>query len=234
MKTQQTNNRRKQILKKIMDHYIKEAEPISSGALAKRDFPKLSSATLRNEMLDLTNEGFLFQPHTSAGKIPTENAFRFFLDNFVEEKELDKKSQNALLQIQKKGNSGRKRIKELAKELAEQSGEAIIISFSRDDYFYTGLSNLFAQPEFEDFSLVQDLSEVIDHLDRTMEDIFDEIKETKILIGEENPFSNKCSIILAPLNQSKQKMIIGLLGPLRMDYNVNISLLRYIQGLLSD
>lgn len=223
--------RKKSIVKKVVEEYIKRAKPISSGRLAKKDFPMISSATLRNEMLDLTNEGFLFQPHTSAGKIPTESAFRFFLDNFVEEKKLNKKSQKALLQIQKKGNDQRKRIKELAKELAEQSGEAIIISFSKDDYFYTGLSNLFAQPEFEDFSLVQDLSEVIDHLDRTMESIFDDIEETKILIGEDNPFSNKCSIILSPLNQSKQKMIIGLLGPLRMDYNRNISLIKFLENL---
>lgn len=223
--------RKKSIVKKVVEEYIKRAKPISSGRLAKKDFPKISSATLRNEMLDLTNEGFLFQPHTSAGKIPTESAFRFFLDNFVEEKKLNKKSQKALLQIQKKENDQRKRIKELAKELAEQSGEAIIISFSKDDYFYTGLSNLFAQPEFEDFSLVQDLSEVIDHLDRTMEDIFDDIEETKILIGEDNPISNKCSIILSPLIQSKQKMIIGLLGPLRMDYNRNISLIKFLENL---
>jgi transcriptional regulator of heat shock response len=225
------SERKKTILKKVVEAYVKTAHPISSGNLVKKDFPKISSATLRNEMLDLTNEGFLFQPHTSAGKIPTESAFRFFLDNFVEEKKLNKKSQKAILQIQKKGNNQRKRIKELAKELAEQSGEAIIISFSKDDYFYTGLSNLFAQPEFEDFSLIQDLSEVIDHLDRTMESIFDDIDETKILMGEENPFSNKCSVILTTLNQSNQKVIIGLLGPLRMDYNRNISLIKFLENL---
>ena len=224
-------DRKKSIVKKVVEEYIKRAKPISSGFLSKKDFSKVSSATLRNEMFDLTNEGFLFQPHTSAGKIPTENAFRFFLENFIEIKEVEKKLQNIFLQIQKKINDERKRIKELAKELADQSGQAIVVSFSKDDYFYTGLSNLFSQPEFEDFSLVRDLTRVIDHLDKTMAKIFDEIKETKILLGEENPFGSRCCIILTPLKKSKQKIIIGLLGPIRMDYNKNLSLINFIGNL---
>jgi len=226
-----SSQRKQLILRKIIEHYVKEAQPISSGTLAKKDFPKISSATLRNEMLDLTNEGFLFQPHTSAGKVPTTRGFKFFLDNFLTEKEVSEKDKKSLTEIKNRNREERKQIKELAKELAEMAGEAVIVAFSKDDYFYTGLSNLFAQPEFEDFSLVQDLSEVIDHLDRTMENIFDEIKETKILIGEENPFNNRCSIILTPFNQAKQKMIVGLLGPLRMDYNRNISLIKFLENL---
>jgi len=232
MKTQPINNRKSEILKKIIEHYINEAQPISSGMLAKKDFPEISSATLRNEMLDLTNQGFLFQPHTSAGKVPTENAFRFFLENFIENKELDKKLQNIFLQIYKKGSDQRKKIKEMAKEMANQSGEAIIVAFSKDDYFYTGLSNLFSQPEFHDFSLVQDLSKIIDCLDKTLNKIFDEIQEIKILIGQENPFGNHCAVILAPLKKQKEKIVIGILGPIRMDYKHNLALIKFISELL--
>lgn len=223
--------RKKTIVKKVVEEYIKKAKPVSSGVLAKKDFSKISSATLRNEMLDLTNEGFLFQPHTSAGKVPTENAFRFFLENFIEQADLDKKLQNIFLQINKKQEDERKKIKEIAKELANQSGEAVIVAFSKDDYFYTGLSNLFSQPEFQDFSLVRDLSRVIDHLDKTLNQIFDQVKEIKILLGQENPFGNRCGIVLAPLKQAKQKIVIGLLGPMRMDYNRNISLIKFIEKL---
>lgn len=221
-------DRKKSIIKKLVEYYINEAQPISSGMLAKKDFPKLSSATLRNEMLDLTNQGFLFQPHASAGKVPTENAFRFFLENFIEYKELDKKSQNNFLQIQKKNTDQRKKIKEIAKEMASQSGEAVIVVFSKDDYFYTGLSQLFSQPEFQDLSLIHDLSRVIDHLDKTLNQVFDKIEKTKILLGQENPFGNHCAVILTAIKKSKEKIIIGLLGPTRMNYNKNISLIEYI------
>ena len=98
MKTK-LNPRRKKILKKIIEEYIKKAKPISSGMLVKKDFSKLSSATLRNEMLELVEEGLLFQPHISAGKVPTLNGFRFFLDNFLEEKEVNKKEMMVLLKI---------------------------------------------------------------------------------------------------------------------------------------
>lgn len=229
--SQVLNKRKKLILKKVVEEYIKKAKPISSGILAKKDFPKLSSATLRNEMLDLTRIGLLFQPHTSAGKVPTENAFKFFLDNFLEKKELNTTEKNIFLKIKNNYQDERKKIKELAKELAQQAKEAIIVAFSKDDYFYTGLSYLFSQPEFQDLSFIYSISEVIDHLDETMKNIFDKIEEIKILLGEENPFGNKCSIILAPLKKSKQKIVIGLLGPIRMDYSKNLSLIKFIETL---
>lgn len=221
--------RKKKVLKKIVEEYIRKARPISSGSLARKDFPKLSSATLRNEMLDLTNEGFLFQPHTSAGKIPTENAFRFFLENFLEEKEIPHLEKDIFLHIKERFTEKRKRIKELAKRLAEISGEAVVVAFSKDDFYYTGLSYLFRQPEFKDLSLVRDISEIIDHLDETMKNIFDKIKEVEILIGDKNPFGNKCGIILDKLELDNQKIILGLLGPIRMDYSRNLSLVKFIK-----
>lgn len=232
------NKRKRLVLKKVVEEYIKMAKPISSRILVKKNFPKLSSATIRNEMLALTKMGLLFQPYTSAGKIPTQEAFRFFLENFLKEKEIDEKTKNNFLKIifdlkkiQNNFQEKRKKIKELAKELARQSEEAVLVAFSQDDYFYTGLSYLFSQPEFKDFSLISNLSEIIDHLDKVMGEIFDEINETKILLGEENPFGDKCATIFEKIKIDQQKIIIGLLGPLRMDYNKNLSLIKTIKKL---
>jgi len=225
MKTK-LNPRRKKILKKIIEEYIKKAKPISSGMLVKKDFSKLSSATLRNEMLELVEEGLLFQPHISAGKVPTLNGFRFFLDNFLEEKEVNKKEMTVLLKI-KEGK--RKKIKELAEGLAEMTGEVIVVGFSKDDYFYTGLSRLFSQPEFEDFSLIRDLTEGIDHLDKVMGGFFNQIGETKILLGDENPFGDRCAAIINRVEIDNQKIMFGLLGPIRMDYNKSLVLIKTIK-----
>lgn len=224
--------RKKKILKKVVEEYIKKAKPISSGMLTKKDFPKLSSATIRNEMLDLTKKGLLFQPHTSAGKIPTLKGFKFFLDNFLEEKEILISEKNIFLRIKNKFQEKRKKIKELAKKLAEISQETVVVAFSQDDFYYTGLSYLFCQPEFQDTSLIYSLSKIIDHLDETMKNIFDKIEETKILIGQENPFGDRCATIIDKLEIDGQKILIGLLGPIRMNYNRNLGLIKFIKKII--
>ncbi len=222
--------RKKKVLKKVIEEYIKKAKPISSRMLAKKDFPKLSSATLRNEMLDLTKMGLLFQPHTSAGRIPTLKGFKFFLDNFL--KEEDNFLIEKFFEIDNKKKGKRERVKNLAKKLAELSKEAVVVAFSKEDFYYTGLSYLFHQPEFKDLSLVKNFSEIIDHLDETMRNIFDKINEVKILIGDENPFGDKCATIFDKIEIDNEKIVIGLLGPIRMDYNKNLSLIKSIKKII--
>jgi len=226
------NQRKKKVLKKVVEEYIKKARPISSGMLVKRGFPKLSPATIRNEMLNLTKQGLLYQSHTSAGRIPTLQGLKFFLDNFLKEKDVSTSKKKVFLEIKNKYQDKRKKIKELAKELAFLSQEAVVIAFSKDDFYYTGLSYLFHQPEFKNFSLIYSLSEVIDHLDKIMKNIFDKIEETKILIGEENPFGDQCATIFDKSEINHQKIVIGLLGPLRMDYNKNLALIKLIKKIL--
>ncbi len=224
--------RKKKVLKRIIEEYIRKAKPVSSALIAKRGFPKLSPATIRNEMYDLTKQGLLCQPHTSAGRIPTLQGFKFFLDNFLEEKSVSFSEKNVFLEIKNRYQEPRKKIKELAKELAELSQEAVVVAFSKDDFYYTGLSHLFHQPEFQNISLIYSLSEVIDHLDETMRNIFDKIEKTEILIGEENPFGNQCTTIIDKIELENQKILLSLLGPLRMDYNKNLTLIKAIKKII--
>lgn len=76
--------RQQQILKAIVEDHIATAEPVGSRSLSKRFGFGLSAATLRNEMADLEDEGFLKQPHTSAGRIPSERGYRLFVDDLME------------------------------------------------------------------------------------------------------------------------------------------------------
>src|SRR2546429_7324243 len=66
----------------VTGEYVDWAEPVGSRVLAKRPFPNLSPATIRNVMADLEEMGYLAQPHTSAGRIPTDKAYRFYVDSF--------------------------------------------------------------------------------------------------------------------------------------------------------
>src|ERR1700688_4880085 len=72
------NERNRQILSAIVRAYIETGEPVSSRSISRRHVESLSSATIRNVMADLEDGGFLYQPHTSAGRGPTATAYRFF------------------------------------------------------------------------------------------------------------------------------------------------------------
>lgn len=74
------DDRKSAILRAVVQQYIETAQPVGSNAIARREEVTVSSATVRNEMHDLESEGFLVQPHTSAGRIPTEKGYRFFVD----------------------------------------------------------------------------------------------------------------------------------------------------------
>ena len=77
------NDRKSRILKALVDYYISTAEPVSSRTISKMDELNLSSATIRNEMADLEDMGYLEQPHTSAGRIPSYLGYRAYVDNLM-------------------------------------------------------------------------------------------------------------------------------------------------------
>jgi heat-inducible transcriptional repressor len=74
--------RQRDVLIALIREYVDSAEPVGSRVLSKRHFPHLSPATIRNVMSDLEELGYLAQPHTSAGRIPTDKAYRFYVDSF--------------------------------------------------------------------------------------------------------------------------------------------------------
>ncbi|MDW7738916.1 MAG: heat-inducible transcriptional repressor HrcA [Bacillota bacterium] len=82
------NERKQQILRAVVANYIKTAEPVGSRTVARLYRMGLSSATIRNEMADLEEMGYLIQPHTSAGRIPSQLGYRFYVDNLMDSGEL--------------------------------------------------------------------------------------------------------------------------------------------------
>lgn len=76
-------DRKKRILKAIIEEYINTAEPVSSGAIVENYIPDCSSATIRNEMAELEQLGYIEKPHTSAGRIPSVKGYRFYVDELL-------------------------------------------------------------------------------------------------------------------------------------------------------
>jgi len=222
--------RQEKMLISLVGEYIKKAAPVASGFLAGRGSFKLSSATIRNEMAALEEKGYITQPHTSAGRIPTEFGYNFYLEKIDIKKDI-KISEKDREVLNKSAKSEEMPNKKIAKMLAEISGEAVILAFNAKDIYYTGLSNLFGKPEFSDQDLAKRIGEVVDELDEVMYKIFDDVPdEIKVLIGSKNPFSDNCSVIISKCK--KGKGVIAVLGPMRMDYKKNVGLVKYVKEIL--
>lgn len=228
-------DRQEQILIKLIKEYINTAEPVASGHLA--NFFGLSSATLRNELSVLEQAGYIYQPHVSAGRIPTENGYKYYVEKIFanDSTEISKSHKIAIdEQLQLELVDYHIALKEIAKVVADISQQTVIIAFSYNNIFYTGVSNLFNQPEFLNLECIISLSQLIDKMDESILGIYDDINDDiKVLIGQDNPFDNQCSSLLTryEFRSSKEdgEGILGLLGPMRMPYGLNKSLLEYLK-----
>ncbi|HKM39415.1 MAG TPA: heat-inducible transcriptional repressor HrcA [bacterium] len=88
--------RQREVLKAIVAEYVNTAEPVGSRTLARRHNLGVSTATIRNEMADLEEMGYLRQPHVSAGRVPSDHGYRFYVDHLMEEDRLTYSEQNLL------------------------------------------------------------------------------------------------------------------------------------------
>jgi len=230
------NERQQNLLKIITTKYIKTAQPVGSKLITGFEGFDLSPATIRNEMAELEKAGYIFQPHTSAGRVPTEKGYNYFVDNFLQDSKLVKKQKDFLDQFTKTVKVFESQAaKNLAKNIAELADNAVFIAFSNNDFYYTGLSHLFSQPEFNQHQLVYNLSQIIDHFDQVLNKIFNQVNsEVEILIGHKNPFSADCSSIIGKYQINKQIGLLGILGPQRMDYQNNFNLIQYSRELINN
>ncbi len=125
------NQRAKHVLKTLIDCYIAEGQPVGSKKLAEAAGLNISPATIRNVMAQLDNQGLLSSPHTSAGRIPTEQGFRFFVDSMLEVNPLDKQIQQKLAQALNGDQAQDQLIESASNLLSEMTKMAGIISIPK-------------------------------------------------------------------------------------------------------
>lgn len=221
------NSRQAELFRQIVRIYLNTAEPVGSLFLADK-FGDVSSATIRNEMMALEQDGYIYQPHTSAGRVPTEKGYKFFVDNFVDVEKRDEKIDKKIDAIVK-DFKGDEKIKAAGRTAAEMSQEAVIVAFSPNQLYFTGLSHLFAKPEFSEQVTVTSVSQILDHCEEMMPRVLELIASgKKVIIGSENPFGKMCSFIAAPI---RDEGLFGILGPMRMDYEKNLELVNFVKTL---
>ena len=228
------DSRQSQLLNLVIESHITTAEPIGSKFLVSKSGLDWSEATVRNDLRALEDEGFLTHPHTSAGRIPTEKGYRFYVDSLdlakakISKKENDvfEKIRNEKSKIKDKEQSE----KYLARELSEMTGETVILAFGPEKVYYTGLSNLFSKPEFGELSLVADVSQIFDHCEECLKTFFDEVEiAPKCFVGAQHGFGKMLSVLSFRFGEES---LFALLGPLRMNYARNFGLVNKVKELL--
>ncbi len=222
--------RRQLILETIIKEHIKTAAPVGSSVLVEKYKIKASPATVRNDMMHLEEEGYIIQPYTSAGRIPTEKAYRLHLLG-LKPKKLTEQEASLIHRAWTEGGEGR--FKAMAKTLAQLSSVAVFWAIHQNNLFYTGLTNLLQQPEFAQQEIIYDISAIIDQMDEIVGQIYHQVNlDTQVLIGSQNPFGSLCSAILTKYQQGGQVGLFGILGPMRMDYAHNLALVNFTKTLV--
>lgn len=235
-----SEERKKQVLKAIIKHFINTAEPVGSQTILVSYHFHVSPATIRNDMMCLEQEGYIFQPHTSAGRIPTDKAYRIFVDEMVDYKQAREEAVKVLTTIREeyKAQKVREKLYEAVSLLARATS---LVSFATTPdnprTFFLGMSNVLRQPEFARDSVraceVIEVLEKSDNFVKTLSEL-NITDKVKTFIGEENilPQTQSCSIVVANYKKDGFSGYIGILGPKRMNYPFNIVLIEEIKKLL--
>lgn len=234
--------RQAEILNQIVQEYIKSAQPVSSQLIEKKSDFGICSATIRIEMQKLTNKGFLYQPHTSAGRIPTDKGYRFFVDRILKEGFLEFQEGFEIGDwLEEEIEDTIKFIQSLTKNLALTSQSLALSYFEKEKIFWKeGWEEILKEPEFREEDYIINFTEFLENFEKNIENYYPptgrQDSGIKIYIGRENPFkkakdfsiiSSRCSL------PGDGQTIISLLGPKRMAYDRNISLINSLTKLLA-
>ncbi len=228
-------SRREAILEAIVREYVNTAEPVGSLTLVRKYAFPYSSATIRAEMAMLEEGGFIMQPHTSAGRVPTEKGYRYFVDMVQkEEKEVSRREEGILeKRIAAMHSHFERRFDMAAMALADMTRNVAISSMGQEIYSH-GLANLFRQPEFYDNDRVLQVANMIDNLQGLLREL-PSSKDFMVLIGKESPVGKSagCSLVVSRVQLPQStRGYLGVLGPTRMPYERVIPLVMRTRDLL--
>jgi len=233
-------DRQVRILKAIIEEYIETAEPVGSEELEKKYFLGVSPATVRNEMVKLTESGYLKQPHVSAGRVPTKIAFRFYITHLMEERKLTVADEVAAREkVWDYRYDFDRLLHHATRALADRSRMLAVASTDQGDVYHSGYANILNLPEFFDIditrtilSMLDEEKEIIGMLSKT----FDE-ETVHYLFGNElgYEFLEPCGMIFTRFNAGPERSgSLGVIGPSRLNYAVVVPLVKYFGRLVEE
>jgi len=224
------SNRQKSILDTIIREYVESAKPVSSQYLGQKYDFGICPASIRIEMQRLTDDGFLVQPHTSAGRIPTDKGYRFFVDELSAGELASALGQLELAPFEAVEDSLDELFKlanSLTRTLADASSSLVLGYLRQEDLLLKeGWEDLLQNPEFEERAAIANFIDYLGYLEQNVRSARPE-PGVDIYIGSENRFSkagefSAITFSLKPVEQ--EEMILSIVGPKRMAYERNIAL----------
>lgn len=235
------SERQKLILFTLINEYVKNAEPVSSQLLFDAYDFQVSPATLRNDLVALEVEGYVSQPYTSAGRVPTDKGYRLFVDSLKERNKSknEDRLRSTLQRIVELKQEEGELFAELARAVAVLSGSTVFSGSLESKMLYkAGMNEVLSQPELADFDIRTHFGDVLDSFEENVDEFARELDERKptVFIGKENPIvhAHNFSMIASRCRiGGNDEGIIVILGPTRMNYKKNLEVLDTLLHILS-
>lgn len=230
--------RQKQILAAIIEQHAEIAAPVGSVMLAK--LFGVSSATIRSEMARLEEMGFIEQPHTSAGRVPTDAGYRFYVNSLNEahstQPQLADRSARAIeARVNTHSDRADRAIRSAVDSLVELTQNLGIATIG-DELYLSGIGNLFSQPEFMQGNHAQQVARLLDNLEPWLREAAPN-EPLNVYIGSENPVgkSSGATLIISRFRSPySDNSYIGVLGPTRQSYDKVMRLVRHTGAMLEE
>lgn len=230
--------RQGKILAAIVEQYAEVASPVGSVTLAK--LFSVSSATIRAEMAKLEEMEYIMHPHTSAGRIPTDKGYRWYVNNISEQspqesgqpEDVDRSARAIDTRVQNAGEP-EQAIRSAVRSLVELTNNVGLATIGGALYV-RGIGSLFTQPELADFSSAREVARLLDNLEPWLREAAPN-QPLSVYIGRENPIgkSAACTLIISRFRSPfSDHSYIGVLGPTRQDYRTVINLVRHTGKML--
>jgi heat-inducible transcriptional repressor len=232
--------RQTQILKSLIDDYLETAIPVGSENLDKKYNLGVSPATIRSEMNVLTKNGYLKQPHTSSGRIPTPFAMKFYIDQLMEERQMslteEVKTKEEVWDSRKNLDS---LLEEATKALAERTKNLAVAATDEGKIWRAGFSNIFLSPEFSDIETCSNIFLIIEEVDKMTELFFHRAvsgSPIDVLFGEDLgwPGFVPVGVVATHFNVYGKNVALGVIGPVRLSYPTVIPILKYFRNLIQE
>lgn len=219
------------VLKAIVQNYTRTGKPVASNKLVNCCGARLSSASIRIIMAELEDMGYIRQPYTSGGRIPTDRGYRFYVSGLMKLPRLKRKDAKCLSALERVHFSDLNNIIKRASEIISEVTHYTSLAFVPNEPICAcGDLNVFDQPEFHEIKSLKSFFSLLDSKERLSE-IFDYyLKKNKlqVVIGKEDNFTEleNFSLVTSPCRVGdKAVALLAVLGPKRMSYPRVISLL---------
>lgn len=230
--------RQRQILSAIIEQHAEIAAPVGSVMLAK--LFNVSSATIRSEMAKLEEMGMIEQPHTSAGRIPTDAGYRYYVNSLTQahqdQPQLTDRSARAIeSRITTHGDRADRAIRSAVDSLVELTHNLGLATIG-DELYLSGIGNLFSHPEFMHGDHAQQVARLLDNLEPWLREAAPN-EPLNVYIGAENPIgkTSGVSLIISRFRSPySDNSYIGVLGPTRQSYDKVMRLVRHTGAMLEE